>query len=41
MVELWRWVMVPSKRIDATAADHTGSSRRTAGRSRLAERGCR
>jgi hypothetical protein len=41
MVELWRWVMVPSERIDPTAADHTGSRRGTAGRSRLAERGCR
>jgi hypothetical protein len=41
MVELWRWVMVPSERNDATAADHTGSSRRTAGRSRLAGRGFR
>ena len=41
MVELWRWVMVPSERNDATAADHAGSSRGTAGRSRLAERGCR
>jgi hypothetical protein len=42
MVELWRWVMmVTSKRKDATAADHTGSSRRTAGQSRLAQRGCR
>ena len=41
MVELWRWVMVASERIDATAADHAGSSRGTAGRSRVAERGCR
>ena len=41
MVELWRWVMVVSERIDATAADHPGSSRGTAGRSRVAERGCR
>jgi hypothetical protein len=37
MVELWRWMMVPSNRIDAAAADDTGSSRRTAGGSRLAE----
>jgi hypothetical protein len=40
MVELWRWVMVASKRFDA-GADHTGSSRRATGRRRLAERGCR
>ena len=41
MVELWRWVMVASKRLDATAADHTVSSRGATGRRRLAERGCR
>ena len=41
MIELWRWVLVTSKRNDATAADHTRSSRRTAGRSRLAEGRCR
>ena len=41
MVELLRWVMVTSERIDATAADHPGSSRGAAGRSRLAGRGCR
>ena len=27
MVELWRWVMVAGKRLNAIAADHTGSSR--------------
>jgi hypothetical protein len=31
MIELWTWLMVTSKRSDATAADHTGSRRRTAG----------
>ena len=31
--------MVPSERIDATAADHAGSRRGTAGRSRVAEKG--
>ena len=41
MVELWRWVMVASKPLDATAADHTGSSRCITGRRRLAERGSR
>ena len=41
MGELWRRVMVTSERTDATAADHAGSRRGTAGRSRVAERGCR
>jgi hypothetical protein len=41
MVELWRWVMVARKRLDATAADHAGSNRGATGRRRLAERGCR
>jgi hypothetical protein len=41
MVELWRWVMVTSKRLDATAADHTDSSRGTTWRSRAAQRGFR
>ena len=30
MVELWRWVMVPSKRIDATAATTPVAVGRTA-----------
>jgi hypothetical protein len=41
MVELWRWVMVASKRLDAIPADHTVSNRGATGRRRLAERGCR
>jgi hypothetical protein len=32
MFKLWRWVMVASERIDATAADHAGSNRGTTGR---------
>ncbi len=31
MIELWRWVMVGSERIDVTAADHVGSDRGPAG----------
>ena len=41
MVELWRWVMVASKRLHATTAAHTGSSRGAMWRSRPAQRGCR
>jgi hypothetical protein len=41
MIELWRWVMLASKRFDATAADHAGSNRGITARSRLAERGFR
>jgi hypothetical protein len=32
MIEVWRWVMVGSERIDVIAADHAGSNRDTAER---------
>jgi hypothetical protein len=39
MVEQLRWVMVASKRIDATAADRPGSNRGAPWQRRLAGRG--
>jgi hypothetical protein len=38
MIELWRWVMVGTERIDLIAADHAGSNRDTAGRIAAADR---
>jgi hypothetical protein len=38
MIELWRWVMVGSERIDVTAAGHAGTDRGIPGRIAAADR---